>query len=57
MKNGNLLGQCIAEFLGTMVLILFGSGVVAMTTLFGSGVPGEVIKGGWTNISLSGVWA
>jgi glycerol uptake facilitator protein len=36
-----------------MVLILFGCGVVAMTVLFGTGVPGEVVKGGWTNISIA----
>jgi glycerol uptake facilitator protein len=35
-----------------MVLILFGTGVVAMTLLFGTGVPGEIVKGGWTNITL-----
>ncbi len=52
MKHRRLLGECIAEFLGTMVLILFGCGVVAMTMLFGSGVPGEVVRGGWTNITL-----
>ncbi len=42
-----------AEFLGTMVLILFGSGSVAMVLLFGQGVPGEVVHGGWTNITLA----
>ena len=44
----------MAEFLGTMVLILFGCGVVAMVVLFGSNpaVPGEVVKGGYTNITL-----
>ncbi len=42
----------VAEFLGTMVLILFGSGVVAMVTLFGSGTAGEVVKGGYTNVTL-----
>mgnify|MGYP000210952230 FL=1 len=42
----------IAEFLGTMVLILFGSGVVAMTVLFGKGTPGEIVNGGYTNITL-----
>jgi glycerol uptake facilitator protein len=44
-----------AELLGTMVLILFGCGVVAMVTLFPSNpaVPGEVIKGGFTNVTFA----
>jgi len=44
-----------AELLGTAVLILFGCGVVAMVTLFPSSppVPGEVVKGGYTNVSLA----
>ena len=53
MMRQRLLGECLGEFLGTMVLILFGSGVVAMTTLFGNGVPGEVVNGGWTNINIA----
>lgn len=52
MKS-TLLGEVVAEFLGTMVLILIGAGVVAMTVLFGTGVPGEVIKGGYTNITIA----
>jgi glycerol uptake facilitator protein len=47
-----LLGQVLAEFLGTLVLIALGDGVVAMVVLFGTGAPGEVIKGGYTNITL-----
>src|SRR3954447_1659827 len=52
-----LLGQVLAEFLGTLVLIALGDGVVAMVVLFGSGpggeaLPGEVVKGGYTNITL-----
>ncbi len=47
-----MLGEVIAEFLGTFVLMLFGTGVVAMVTLFGSGAPGEVVHGGYTNITL-----
>jgi glycerol uptake facilitator protein len=35
-----------------MVLLALGGGVVAMVVLFGSGVPGEVVSGGWTNITL-----
>lgn len=50
-KN-TVLGQVLAEFLGTMVLIALGDGVVAMVTLFGTGVPAEVVKGGYTNITL-----
>jgi glycerol uptake facilitator protein len=45
--------EVIAEFLGTLVLILFGNGVVAMVLLFGTGVPGAVVNGGFTNITLA----
>jgi glycerol uptake facilitator protein len=37
--------ELIAEFVGTLVLILFGNGVVAMSVLFD--------KGGYTNITLA----
>ncbi|MBI3680074.1 MAG: aquaporin family protein [Acidobacteria bacterium] len=50
--KASFLGELIAEFLGTLVLILFGVGVVAMVVLFGAGVPGEVVKGGYTNITI-----
>src|SRR5713226_5527037 len=50
-KN-SLLGEMVAEFLGTLVLIALGDGVVAMVVLFGQGPPGEVVKGGYTNITL-----
>jgi glycerol uptake facilitator protein len=41
--------ELVAEFLGTMVLMMFGNGVVAMTVLFGNGsIPG----GSWTNINF-----
>ena len=45
MRKNGLPAEMIAEFLGTMVLILFGSGVCAMVVLFGSGVPGEIVNG------------
>jgi glycerol uptake facilitator protein len=44
--------QLLAEFLGTFVLILFGTGVVAMVVLFPSKIPGEMVHGGYTNITL-----
>lgn len=47
-----LLAELIAEFLGTFVLILFGTGVVAMVLLFPTHNPGETIHGGFTNITL-----
>jgi glycerol uptake facilitator len=47
-----LLAELVAEFLGTFVLILFGIGVVAMVVLFPSSNPGELIHGGYTNITL-----
>ncbi|MBM3728556.1 MAG: aquaporin family protein [Acidobacteria bacterium] len=52
MKN-NLMAELAAEFFGTLILILIGTGVVAMTVLFGTGVPGEVVRGGYTNITLA----
>jgi glycerol uptake facilitator protein len=48
IKN-SLVAEMLAEFLGTLVLIALGDGVVAMVVLFG---PGAVVKGGYTNITL-----
>lgn len=48
----SLTAQLIAEFLGTMLILLFGDGVVAMVQLFGKQIPGEVVNGGFTNITL-----
>lgn len=48
----SLTAELIAEFLGTFVLILFGTGVVAMVVLFPTNHPGETIHGGFTNITL-----
>src|ERR1051325_8368922 len=47
-----MLKEAIAEFVGTLVLILFGNGVVAMVMLFGHGLPGENVNGGYTNITI-----
>lgn len=44
--------ELFAEFLGTFILILFGTGVVAMVVLFPTMNPGETIHGGYTNITL-----
>jgi glycerol uptake facilitator protein len=44
--------ELAAEFIGTLVLILFGNGVVANVVLFGTGVPGEIVHGGFTNITI-----
>src|SRR6478672_9430891 len=51
-KKPTLAAELSAEFIGTLVLVLFGNGVVAMVSLFGTGVPGEIVKGGYTNITL-----
>jgi glycerol uptake facilitator protein len=48
-----LAAELSAEFFGTLVLVLFGNGVVAMVVLFGSGVPGEIVHGGFTNITIA----
>jgi glycerol uptake facilitator protein len=50
--KATLAAELIAEFLGTFVLILFGTGVVAMVVLFPSTVPGEMVHGGYTNITI-----
>lgn len=47
-----LTAELIAEFLGTFVLILFGTGVVAMVVLFPSSNPAATVHGGYTNITL-----
>ena len=45
--------ELAAEFFGTFVLILFGNGVVAMVVLFGHGIPGEIVNGGYTNVNFA----
>src|SRR5207245_1308644 len=52
MQRDNLLGELVAEFLGTLVLIALGDGVVAMVVLFAKDTPGELVHGGYTNITL-----
>ncbi len=54
MRNG-LIGELSAEFTGTMIILLFGAGVCAMVNLFPVGVPGEIVNGGFTNITFA--WA
>ena len=51
-EKPSLFGELLAEFVGTLVLIALGDGVVAMVVLFGTGATGEVIHGGYTNITL-----
>lgn len=51
--NNRMGAELLAEFIGTMVLLAFGNGVVAMVQLFGHGVSGELINGGYTNITLA----
>lgn len=53
MHNHRLLPELIAEALGTGIIVLFGSGVVAMVVLFSKGAPGEVVHGGYTNITFA----
>ena len=39
----SLTAELLAEFLGTMLILLFGNGVVAMVVLFGKNIPGEIV--------------
>ena len=52
-KQPSLTGELLAEFVGTLVLMMLGTGVVAMVVLFGKGVPAEIVNGGFTNITLA----
>lgn len=52
LSKPSMAAELCAEFLGTLVLVLFGTGVVAMVVLFGSGAAGEVVNGGYTNITF-----
>jgi len=52
VQKPSLLAEVTAEFLGTLILMLFGTGVVAMVVLFAKGTPGEIVHGGYTNITI-----
>jgi glycerol uptake facilitator protein len=53
VQKPSLVAEVTAEFLGTLILMLFGNGVVAMVVLFGKGIPGEIVHGGFTNITIA----
>jgi glycerol uptake facilitator protein len=48
-----MVGELAAEALGTFIIVLFGTGSVAMVQLFGRGIPGEIVNGGFTNITFA----
>src|SRR5260370_3524954 len=50
--KAGLAGEMSSEFVGACVLILFGTGVVAMVVLFPSSSGGGIVHGGYTNITL-----
>lgn len=52
MPTYRLSAELLAEFFGTLILLALGNGVVAMVVLFGSGTPGEIVNGGFTNITI-----
>jgi len=47
MKEASLGKEMLSEFMGTMILIIFGAGNVAMVVLFG-----KALNTTWTNITL-----
>jgi glycerol uptake facilitator protein len=52
LRKSTLVGELLAEFLGTLVLIALGDGVVAMVVIFKADAPGALVHGGYTNITL-----
>lgn len=48
-----LAAELISEALGTFLLVLVGTGSVAMVVLFGHGTAGEIVNGGFTNITIA----
>ena len=59
MKELSLGREMLSEFMGTMVLIIFGAGNVAMTVLFGKGlnITWDNITFGWGLAVLLGIMA
>jgi glycerol uptake facilitator protein len=51
--NRSLAIECLAECFGTFILVLLGTASVAMVLLFGTGIPGEIVHGGFTNITIA----
>ena len=51
-----LVAELIAEFLGTFVLILFGTGVVAMVVLFPASAPGGPVMAATPTSRWAGGW-
>src|SRR5689334_19619427 len=55
MRRNGLTGELLAEFLGTMVLIIFGDGVVAMVVALGKG-DWQTITWAWGLAVVMGVY-
>jgi glycerol uptake facilitator protein len=53
MSKFPISAELLAEFVGTFVLVAFGVGADAMVTLFGHGLQGEIVNGGYTNVTLA----
>ena len=52
MNKTGLAGELLAEAFGTFLIVLCGTAVVAMVVLFGKNIPGEIVNGGYTNITI-----
>ena len=55
-KKPTLVAELIAEFLGTFVLILFGTGVVAMVVLFPVKTPAATFTAATPTSRSAGDW-
>jgi glycerol uptake facilitator protein len=53
LEKSTIVPELIAEAFGTFIIVVFGTASVAMVVLFGHGTQGEIVNGGYTNITIA----